>query len=721
MVNITIKINGTDRKNQITDAYPTLAHTENHGSVLLFTMLRTALPTLELNQEVEFMHDNAVMFLGNIMEITPRDEIIEVVAGDGMNKLKGMGANYYYTHYRTRVVNKRVSDGVANNRLYLNVKSGISIDANPPPLYAVNNDAYDVTLNQGDTFPYACLMGYNVDKPHIWLYQRFKIGNRFLYGIQVRVHRFQSGIKLRFALCNSNGNNPGSEIFNMVVTTSTVSDSYISFNFPAPIEIDSSKSYWFKIDDVDEPPNRSTYLEIALKKNRGLPTNDNYVKANTGFMTGSPHNPFQGIEVNDSEASVPFRVLTADYRVIEDGTMEGSRFYINRIEGMSSLPVSMRNPVFDRGVVTYYDGNISIESVLKKSLDAHELTLADGSGSTNGILKYKCRGSYLATYVQDLTSMHEDGGGWDGYQTLLASSLTDTNKFYLSKRTNTNDNADLTLVWGEDEIISFNPTKTLTNRPSIQYIRSEVKDHGTGEPPVIMVSAVDMSSPILTSEATIDSGFIFASDAFIQAYGILDKTSRNVWEGTIILPGIVDVFNMVEGSDTFGSGKIIKMEHSDYGINEKLKVKKAVWSFNNYTTTITFTNVPDLTNPRIMNLDKDRIQSQSTALSFGEHEGYLCLIRTAKTPITNHNTTIRMAIMSASAVLAEVNCQVVKAERYNTVTYHAYFPPGTGTIVAEHGVQRIRLGSTVYQLRESQYQDKYAEQGLTIDIVHKLN
>lgn len=739
MVNLKIFINNVHVSEYLADALPTLSRTENHGSILTFSLVKTAKNYLKLNNVVKFNHDDNRIFLGNIVSISPRDEIIEIVCADGMHKLKGLGANYYYNHYRTRTDNKVVADGVDGNNLYLDVGSGINqIEQTPPPMYATNNDRYDV-VTPGTYVQFMITFGNHQYAPteskRCFIHQRFKVANKIMYGFQVKVESVTANVQIQVSICNNGGTAPGSNILTYTSKNNTNVGGYINFDFPSPVYLDPSQSYWFKLDNVPGAPSTSNSTNIQFSGTGGIASNDNWL--NCGYLNNS--NIYReigvspsGINTHDNYA-VSFRVLTADHRKITSGTLSGSRYYINAVEGLSSLPTSIRLPVFNRGLVSYFKGSVTTANILELAFDAHGLTLnSNESLSTKGLLKYRCRGSYLSTYVDDLTSMIEtDEGPYKNHQSLVVPSISVENKFYQKMKKNVSDASDLTVEWGVSQIISFTPTKTMTNRPAVQFIRSDIQNPQPGQPPVVMVSTVDMNAPLLTSEVLIDSGFTFPSDMFVQGYATLDSTARDAWEGTLELPDIVDVFDNTESSNTFGSGNIILMKHSGYGIDEKMKVKKATWDFQNWKTSIVLSNVPEFTNPRLNNLDKDRIQNQTTSLSLGENEGYLCAVFDLQSPIADNSARIMLQIKNANGTLGAMkDCLTIVSERYNTVTYHCYFAPGEGTINAEHGITHLHVqqitGAGIgdpqktYGLRPSQYQDKYAEQGLTVDLVLRL-
>jgi len=748
----SITCDGINIAEYVIDTHPTVKITEGLGSVAnlsLMPLVRKTPVNLDIGSIIEITHTDGTLFFGRVNSMRINDGDLIVNCADTMHDMMCLGSNYFYTHYLDRIVNQIASDRVDGSQLYLELPNAQGLNVTDAK-FAVNVQRPMISDNPYSGSSYNTVRQESVSQ--IGINYRFRATDEFIHTIQAYMQGWNSAgtvtVRCRIRL-DAGNNRPGLVIGEALTTFNTqVADhlDWRSWQFSSGIKVTPGQLYWVTFHvtgatggiPVGGPTARIRVADYSIipdgfwayySFNRLTSTSGGGIYAET-LIDGTSVYTWSVSGTNFYERPFPMiRLNGAEHKQITSFAVSGNRLNIYAIEGVvQPIPISVRNPsTFSRGLISYYSGSLTIKGILQKIIDSQGYILDVPATAQKALGRYNCRGDYLISYITDLTSIREEdsvGVPWRDRMTLVTPSRTNIKNLIMSRRTDVIDNPDLTMEVGKDGITVFGITQTINNRPVVQFMSSKIQDPQTGTPDIVMVSAVDMNERLKFCEASEDSSIQNSDNAFLQAYALLDSIPRGAWEGKIKIHGIdVRLMHLSDQLETYGSGSVIQLKHPEIGFDEKVKVKSVTFNLDDYSTEAELSNVSEVANDRTTNLDRERLQRQSTSLELGDTDGYACLIEDRVLSITPNQFGIRDA---NGTLLAVTTPQIITAPRFNAKILHAFFPKGVGTINTPHGVAIVDFAVDGQQgegivLRESQLLDKFSDQSLTLDLVFRLS
>jgi hypothetical protein len=160
-----------------------------------------------------------------------------------------------------------------------------------------------------------------------------------------------------------------------------------------------------------------------------------------------------------------------------------------------------------------------------------------------------------------------------------------------------------------------------------------------------------------------------------EAYRLLDAVTRDVWEGKITLYGHhTALWDFDNTSDSYGSGKIIKLYWSPLGISN-MKMKITGIEFTTYTTIITVNNTDmELLNRVTRGLGNiDRLESLTAVI--GDPESLILEYYYYILPARDGDTYMRIYDDTNTLMTPQDGqlCTKFANTDYNSRTYHAEF------------------------------------------------
>lgn len=216
---------------------------------------------------------------------------------------------------------------------------------------------------------------------------------------------------------------------------------------------------------------------------------------------------------------------------------------------------------------------------------------------------YRVGGSYAQTYMQKLADIA------DRAENARLSYMVRDNppKVYIGRRKDVWDDYQTIYAFagnqahfaGEKVFASFSPRKTLKNRPNLVTLKGTISGEKNTTVTVTFEDAdsTDLRGCIIEAIQA-DSHANSLQTIGQAAYNALAGTDLDRWEGEIVLPGIV--WGMM-GEDGCGSGEVIFVEDSRYGISEKVKAMEVEYNYNTCLTKLTISNYGQIYSGSISN------------------------------------------------------------------------------------------------------------------------
>ena len=242
----------------------------------------------------------------------------------------------------------------------------------------------------------------------------------------------------------------------------------------------------------------------------------------------------------------------------------------------------------DRGRCSYYYGTRELRYVMGDILDMDPDKAAGGAYSvdaniTLGIPVYKIGGRPLGQCIRELCDLYGYNNSGTYYQSAILEGETPSPGFLVGRRKRTSESAVVTFAHGADtatdaqrRITSCSLRKQSLSIPSVIRVVGRSLDgapiicerDGRG---VGVGNWIDDVGHRVT-EIINDASLTTLDAVNRRAWAELDKYARDTWEGEITVSGVYPHL-ISRSSGTYGSGEIIAVTHSGYGLSaEKFAV-----------------------------------------------------------------------------------------------------------------------------------------------------
>ncbi len=633
------------------------------------------------------------VFHGTIASIVPHDDFtVDVVAVDRLAAYQGIGKSIvktYFANYLDREVRPNDLDAVGRNRI-----TGVNYANMLMPMSAVEFAASDAVFMTGSSRSgNDPSFQFNTEEfaQAFIAQQSGLVGLEFFYnpGIYYNIN-MRIGIQ-----ADSSGAPDGNFLWYVDQTLANGSNNnwYADmFDFReanlAPLSLNVGQKYWIVIHYLSSSGGGAGNLI-------GTDDGGNYSAFN--FYLRRPIGG--GAWSTVSNKNIFLKLYTVEYSTIDPG------HYVYDASAQTITLTSL-DSVFDqkvmaipprRGRISGYYGLKNIKDVLTSILALGPVAASSvGADSTRQINLYRTKGNYLNECLEELVDIRETSGNWSGSQkTLIHGNDAGADCIYVYRRKNLADASSRTFSYAPDtatkdeqRIISFTPSKVIKGRPCSITVTGQ---SDSGEPVIVTVSDKNTSgggysakSGILLEDSITDNGLKTFLDCAAAGYAKLDSISRDQWEGVLVVDGVFpDMVDLSNVSSTYGSGQIITLNYSPYGIsNQKFKVKgvRVGNSDDGFVTELTISNLGPLINNPFSDVSARALLSESfQSPTDGQANSYIVAsspnVVTLPSPVWMElQTSYGSGIWETTRPV----CQITTNDNYNQKVVHAEFPASSG-------------------------------------------
>ena len=510
--------------------------------------------------EIKDGPDGPVLFDGRITTITSKAEVIDIEIGDGIAFLGKQGTtirrNFYGSSSGYQWFDSAVDEA---DKVYLDLGANEGI--------VDTNQVYWAFPSTEVTTPPSG--PYNITTRALG---RITIGAqepKFIRELDVRVVR----------------NDATKKEFTFNVDVSVGSETLQSFVYTMTLGGTSGTGYneqWIPI--TFNPPILAKEMHIDITCDKY----DQFV-----LFGYDPSKPDRGSIVINGETTpglIASKITYDEMRPVQVGTGSSS----SRIYPATEDPKMKEEPMVNRGRVFVTVGEVPTADIMQfiGRRTWHRVQVGGRCSASVGLAR--SGGGYALDYLQSMADVVDGTGRRHAF-----ISRDKSMNLLIGDRYNVDDEPKMRIVYGGDKteddqvpFVSFNPTMTLKNRPAMVTLRAVSATGGSNSPTIVTLMDLNAYESNGAPVETVSSTTSVASDrdAVREAYGLLTSNALDSWEGSVVLPGIVN--GLIErAGDYAGSGIPIRITDSRNGIFDyPARVRQVSHNWNDMTTTVTVGN-----------------------------------------------------------------------------------------------------------------------------------
>ncbi len=705
-----------------------------------FSLYSTSAPTTK-----------AAVLSGTVVSIAPHDDFtVDVVIADRLAAYQGVGRSVYKTFYKNYRDTVYKTHSVVGGKIVFSGFSEANI-ATPLALLALLTD--DTATDIGVPDDVELITGFNSIN-HIG--QSFYMTQSALVGVRfkLRLDSTCPATDILVDVCedDAGGLQPGTVVATATIPSASMArdgayhDWWVSFMDASsvPLALTVGKRYWLHF-------HATAALYLGLWRVRGK--NNPSCPAELVPVVFSQDGVTWGQVSGYTTHVVSFTTYTAEWSDQSTGkqTYDASAGTVTLEESdkslVSNLPATFPSSWAPRrGKASYYYGLKNVKEVLAGIIGLGPCTAAVNSAIGKQVNLYRIKGRYLSDCLGELVELRESSGSWSGSQLVMAANRhSSTDYVYVSRRKNLADTSSRTFSHAddaasddEDRIISFTPTKVIKGRPCVVTVTGQSE---TGDPIIVTVSDQSLSgggysakSGVVLEVSITDNSLKTPLDCALVGYAKLDSVARDQWEGTLKVDGVFpDLFDLNYSSATYGSGAIITLNYSPYGIvAQKFKVRGlrvGTDDGNNFVTELQISNMSTLISNPFMDTSVTTLRNESFISPTDAQTTFYYriidngVITASGSPyielMLNETTSLHGAVARAAA-------SKIENAVYNQRIHHAEIPAGSGyTVDGTDLVTYVRYtdgaNDFVLPIEPAKQFPKWKNMRVIVEIVSKIS
>jgi len=264
-----------------------------------------------------------------------------------------------------------------------------------------------------------------------------------------------------------------------------------------------------------------------------------------------------------------------------------------------------------RAMFSYYYGTRTLEEIVLKLIKQNTGLLGDVSTNLDRTFKtYYTKGKTIAECLRECMDLYETGGTWSGKQHVMGhyEDGSSIQRLKVGKRLNVTDDSEAVTISlpadrpsnSDEWVIIGDPEIKKTTKLKYAAVML-IGQSQTGEPLITVRHDKAKSTSFWTALSGLtetlkvtDENIRDLTQLDAEAIRLMDAVTRDVWEGAIQLSGQhLGLWDTDTTSDSYGSGKILKMYWSPLGISAvKMKVTRLILRKN--STEIYVNNIDTL-------------------------------------------------------------------------------------------------------------------------------
>lgn len=308
-----------------------------------------------------------------------------------------------------------------------------------------------------------------------------------------------------------------------------------------------------------------------------------YVKRDKNDLTGS-YTDTSGARISGRISAMMHRLKPEPISISSESTP--SRIYPQTVEDWMK-----EEPLTDRVRVLYASEDLVVTDVMQNVADALGLQCIIRGSSSAQVAIARIGGGFALDYLKAMADVP------DGRGVSRAFRVSGRGRnIHIGDRYRVSDPPVAHIAWGMDKVdgaipfASFNPRMTMKGRPSLVTIRATTSE---GLPIISTVEDVastghrGLAIESLSGTTSVSTDM----DAVREAYGTLTSAELDRWEGSIVLPGIVQGMIEMTGDHT-GSGVPVRITDSRNALRDyPARVRQVAYDYNAMTTTLQIGNL----------------------------------------------------------------------------------------------------------------------------------
>lgn len=589
--------------------------------------------TVELSLYPTGTGAKTAVFHGTISEISPKGRVIEVTCLDRLAAYQGIGKSIHKTFFGNYLDHVAKPHAIVGDRYGI---TGVNYANLVMPLVRVEFLCDD--QQSGYIGDQRMGISWNVDNAISKWAQPFYATQDALLGVQVFISS-DGGTSntLTVAIQRDNGNNEpdGIDMASAIWSNADVYN-FVPINLllmsGEPLALSPGRKYWV----VFTP---SGYVG----GNSMMKIDDDITPALRYYSAGG----WQDEIISGEKLAIRMKFDTANYAEVRSSEYryeaDNGRIILNKLPSSTFSQTQIyANPI--RGRITGYYGysGVTTWDVMYGIIRMGPCSPSVSSSIVRRIDLYRTKGRYFSDCLEELAEVREDSGLWTGSQYAIAHSYrSGTDYIHVSRRKRAEVDASVrTFSYGSDvgedrdeerRIRSFEPMRTIKGRACRVVVNGTDQD---GDPILVVVSDESESgggysakSKIMLEISITDDTLKTPQDCAVAGWAKLDSISRDQWEGELVLSGVFpELMDLNYTSPTFGSGQIITLNDSRYGIvNQKFKVKSV--KVDNNTTTVSISNFSPLINNAFEDTSATTLKNEAfLAPTDGQQQMYLRVV-----------------------------------------------------------------------------------------------
>lgn len=302
-------------------------------------------------------------------------------------------------------------------------------------------------------------------------------------------------------------------------------------------------------------------------------------------------NNTSGSYVNNSDTVIPGCIASTLHDHELEPVAVSSESTTSRIYPQTVEDWMKEEPLTDRVRVFYASEDLVVTDVMQNVADALGLQCIISGSSSAQVAIARIGGGFALDYLKAMADVP------DGRGVSRAFRVSGRGRnIRIGDRYRVSDPPVAHIAWGMDKVdgaipfASFNPRMTMKGRPSLVTIRATTSE---GLPIISTVEDVTstghrgLAIESLSGTTSVSTDM----DAVREAYGTLTSAELDRWEGSIVLPGIVQGMIEMTG-DHAGSGVPVRITDSRNALRDyPARVRQVAYDYNAMTTTLQIGNL----------------------------------------------------------------------------------------------------------------------------------
>lgn len=350
----------------------------------------------------------------------------------------------------------------------------------------------------------------------------------------------------------------------------------------------------------------------------------------------------------------------------------------------------------ERGLLSYYYGTRTLEEIVLKLIKQNTGLLGNVSSNLDRTFKtYYTKGKSIADCLRECLDLYETSGTWLGKQHVMGhyTDGSSIERLKVGKRLNVTDDAETEILsfppdraaYGDEHVIIGDPE--LRQSTKAKYSQVMVIGKDANDNPLIAFrsdrgksdSFYDKMSGLVDTLKVTNDNLRDQTQVSDEAIRLMDAIVRDVWEGAIRLSGQhLCLWDTDTTSDSYGSGKIIKLYWSPLGISA-LKMKVTSLLLRKNSTEIYVNNTDPLLDNVISRTMGTTEKLDSFAAPIGTADTVF-LEAYDSTVVTDASLYMELEDEDGTDLknMSRVLCSKYSSSTYNSNTYHAEFEKQNG-------------------------------------------